>query len=949
MGEFDIIQTERPDGSPTVAHPYSEFIHKVQKPARYLGGELYQVAKDHNAVEVTICLAFPDLYDLGMSHLGTKILYKVLNDRETIACERAFAPWHDMEKELRDRDMPVYSLETVTPLSDFDVLGFSLQYEMTFTNVLTLLNLSGLALRAADRTDDDPLVLGGGPVATHPESVAPFFDAFLIGDAEERLPELLLEYKRARTRGASKREALIAIAETGGVYAPALYTRSLDERSGLMVIDRPIDPRVPPIVERALVEDINDYPFPDASPVAAAEAIFDRLSIEIARGCTEGCRFCQAGMIYRPVRERDPNDIVNTIVDAIEKGGYDEASLTALSTADYSCVDPLIRKVMAELRKRNVSLGVSSLRAYGLNEGLLDEIRSVRATGLTFAPEAGTQRMRDLVNKNVSEEDISASAHRIFRRGWDRMKLYFMIGLPLEEDFDVLGTVETGARMKSIGRQYVGKRAQVNVSVSSHVPKPHTPFQWAAMDSVDEIRRKQTLLRERGRDLRVPVKYHDFRVSYLEGIMARGDVRVADVVEIAWRNGARFDGWDESLKYDVWMEALSTAEDVDPQRYLGTLPIDGRLPWDHIDVGLADGFLASEWKRASKYKLSPPCGKPQGELVHHTNLEAAEEDQRKLICYHCGVACDMKQMRVERKDYLLSLGALLPPPPAAEPEAPLQSKGRRAPPVREGQAQPEDMIRYRLQYSRDGLIRLQGHSDMLRILPRVFRRAQLPIGYSWGFHPKPILSYTPALPLGTFSVGEILDVSLTSPIPVEEVLERVNAAADPGLHFSAGRVLHTSEKHVGTKLAFADYLVAIPDVSMSDVAKVARTTMAASEVLIEITRKKGTKTVNVRPSISIARMASKNLWPKQLGSVPEAPLMHFRIAQNVPAARPRELIEHLFDIKEHTGAIVRLAFWRQDSDQQIRSPMDIPPRILELAESETVSVAMDEELSGARV
>jgi radical SAM family uncharacterized protein/radical SAM-linked protein len=907
-------------------HPYSSFIHKVQKPARYLGGELYQVQKDHSEVDVTICLAFPDLYDLGMSHLGTKILYKVLNDNPRIACERAFAPWADMESELRARNLPVYSLESAVPLANFDVLGFSLQYEMTFTNVLTLLDLAGLELRAKNRSDDAPLILGGGPVATHPEAVSPFFDAFLIGDAEERLPEALLEYKRFRNAGANKQEALIQMAQNGGIYAPSLYTRALDTRSGLIVVDKPIDPRVPEVVERAFVEDINDYPFPDESPVAAAEAIFDRLSIEIARGCTEGCRFCQAGMIYRPVRERDPNEIVRTIVDAIEKGGYDEASLTALSTADYSCVDPLIRKVMKELRQRNVSLGVSSLRAYGLNEGLLDEIRSVRATGLTFAPEAGTQRMRDLVNKNVSEEDISASAHRIFRRGWDRMKLYFMIGLPLEEDIDVLGTVETGARMRSIGRQYVGKRAQVNVSVSSHVPKPHTPFQWAPMDNVEEIRRKQQLLRDRGRDLRVSVKYHDVRVSYLEGIMARGDVRVADVIELAWKNGCRFDGWDEGLRYDTWLDALASCEEVNPQLYLGTLPIDGRLPWDHIDVGLDDGFLAAEWKRASKYRLSPPCGKPKGELVHHTNLSDAATDERKLVCYHCGVACDLENMRVERQAFLESLGALNPPPPAAEPETQPQAKGRRAPPVREGQAKPEDMIRYRLQYSRTGLIRLQGHSDMLRILPRVFRRAQLPVGYSWGFHPKPLLSFTPALPLGTYSVGEALDISLTEPVPVDELIERVNAAADPGLHFSAGRVLHDKEKHVGTKLVSADYLIALQDVEPAEVANVARQTMMAKELVMEITRKKGTKKVNVRPSIEIARLADSSIWPKQIGILPDAPLLHLRLKLNMPAARPEELVKHLFGLEDKETPIVRLGFWREDKDGRTRSPLDSPPQ-----------------------
>jgi radical SAM family uncharacterized protein len=391
-------------------HPYASFVGRVDKPARYLGGEYQSVQKDWQAAGVRVALAFPDVYDIGMSHLGTKILYSLLNKDDAILCERAFTPWVDMERELRARSLPLLTLESARSLREFDVVGISLQFELTYTNVLTLLDLGGVPLRAVDRGEDDPIVMGGGPTATHPEPVAPFFDAFLIGEAEEVLPETLRLLGQWRRQGVPRRERLLRLAERPGFYVPSLYTTTVDTRSDLEVIDGVVDERVPRKVKRVWVEDINRFPFPSDAPVPYAEAVFDRVSVEIARGCTEGCRFCQAGMIYRPVRERDPESIVKSVVDGVKNGGYDETSLTALSTADVSCITPLVKKVMGELKQQQVSLSISSLRAYGLNEELLDEISSVRATGLTFAPEAGTQRMRDVINKNVTEEHITASA-----------------------------------------------------------------------------------------------------------------------------------------------------------------------------------------------------------------------------------------------------------------------------------------------------------------------------------------------------------------------------------------------------------------------------------------------------------------------------------------------------------------------------------------------------------
>ena len=581
-------------------HVYADFIDQVLKPARYLGGEYLSVTKDPATVAARICLAFPDVYDIGMSHLGTKILYSLLNADPRIGCERAFTPWTDREAELRARGLPLCALESQDPLSAFDVVGISLQYELTFTNVLTLLDLGGLALRSIDRAADAPLVLAGGPVATHPEPLAPFFDAAFIGEAEEELAELVVAWAalrrelRAGTR--TRLDALAELAARFPIYVPALYGTEIDEQTGMIVVGAPLDPRAPARIRRAMVRDLDAYPFPTDYPVPYAEAVFERASVEIARGCTEGCRFCQAGMIYRPVRERSPASIIASVLGGVDKAGYEETGLTCLSTADFSSISPLVTQLAGALRERGVSMSVASLRAYGLPDEILDELAQTRISGLTFAPEAGTQRMRDVVNKNITEAHIEDSTRKVFERGWHRVKLYFMIGLPTEEDDDVRGIVETGQRMLRIARPLAGHRAaEVTVSVSSHVPKPHTPLQWCAQDSFDEIRRKQILLRHTVRDRQLRLKYHHGGVSWIEGILSRGDRRLADVIEDAWKRGARFDGWEEIFDEARWQSVIAD-HGIDVDAYLGPRPITARLPWDHIDVGLEDGFLLAEYR-----------------------------------------------------------------------------------------------------------------------------------------------------------------------------------------------------------------------------------------------------------------------------------------------------------------------------------------------------------------
>jgi radical SAM family uncharacterized protein/radical SAM-linked protein len=820
-------------------HPYADFLARVQKPSRYVGGEHGELRKDWNAVDCRMCLAFPDAYEVGMSHLGYKILYSILNAAPDLLAERAYAPWLDMESELRARGLPLCSLESWRPLHQFDVVGFSLQFELTYTNVLQMLELGGIPLRSRDRGPNDPLVLAGGPSATHPEPLAPFFDAVLIGDGEERTPEIMRLW--AASRDLPREDRLRKLAQLTGVYVPSLYETERDPDTGMLFVARARYPEAPLPIARAHVADISRYPFPKDGPTASTETVFDRVSVEIARGCTEGCRFCQAGMIYRPVREREPSDILDVVRSAVRDGGYDGVSLTSLSTADYSAIAPLVQAVTDELEPLHAKLAVSSLRAYGLEEPVLDDLVRAGTKGLTFAPEAGSQRMRDVVNKNVTEEQLLETARRVFSRGFPKMKLYFMLGLPTEEDSDVLGIVQTGARALDVGKRLGKRHVRVTCSVSNHVPKPHTPFQWCAMDSHQEVLRKQALLKDEARRTSVDLKMHDSRGSFIEGVLARGDRSLADAVEHAYRNGARFDSWEEQLKLDVWHAAFAETG-VEPARFLGTIPTSARLPWEHIDVGLEPGFLAREYRKALRNRLSPPCGKAVGMFVHATHLAAHVADRRKLVCYDCGVACDMDAMRDKRAEFLITLGALTPRidsrstapdgtegaerpsreggPPTASSFDPPSREGRvtrpkrSAPPVRADQGAA---LRLRLGYEKLGRAAFASHLDLVRLLPRLFRRLSLPLYYSLGFNQKPVMSFGPALSLGVLSLGEYVDLKLAaSAESISDALpELLSESSIDGVRFFGARVLGPEDPKLGRLIDQATYVAALPRSALS--------------------------------------------------------------------------------------------------------------------------------------
>ena len=920
-------------------HPYAAFIHKIHKPVRYLGGEHGAVAKPWDSAVARVALAFPDLYDIGMSHLGFKILYGIFNAHPRTAAERAYAPWTDMESELRARDLPLVSLETARPLCDFDVVGFSLQFELTFSNILLMLDLGRIPLRAVDRGEEHPLVIAGGPTATHPEPVAPFFDAIVIGDGEESAVQLTLMWKALKDAGVPRAQRLRSLATIPGVYVPSLYETELDAGSDRHVVRAPSDPALPFPVRRAFIDDINKYPFPHDGPVSATETVFDRISVEIARGCTEGCRFCQAGMIYRPVRERSPESVVDTIVRAVKEGGYDEASLTSLSTADYSCIAPLVKRVMEKLKGEKVSLSVSSLRAYGLGEELLDEIQSVRATGLTFAPEAGSQRMRDVVNKNVTEEQLMETAERVFSRGWSKMKLYFMIGLPTEEDEDVVGIVETGKKALVIGRKAQrGGGPTVTVSVSTHVPKPHTPFQWCAMDTLDEIRRKQHMLKDTARRLRVDLKVHESRGSTLEGALARGDRRLADVIERAYRQGARFDSWEERLNWDAWSEAFAHHA-VNMSAMLGTLPVTARLPWDHLDVGLEDGFLLREYRKALQSRLSPPCGKAVGQFIHHTNLESHQADARKLVCYDCGVACDLTAMRQERTEYLVQLGARHRPVEKEHPVVMTPEQRRPRASFDQGTGR-----RVRLSFRRVGRAAFASHLDLVRLVPRVFRRAEISMFYSQGFHPKPDMTFGPALALGISTLDEYVDVKLSADVDCEALPARLQPGAPDGLTFVAAIPLGDRDPTLNKVIDGTRYVAAVPwswlrEQGLDDVAAVqARVDARRAEPMVAVRKVEGIgKKVDVGALLLDATVDAGHDAMAAAGYAGALLPVTFltRVTPN-GAAKPAEVLDGLLGVEEVPARFIRVAQGRLDEHNTLRPPLDLdahrkPPRVREVA------------------
>ncbi len=589
-----------------------DILIKVQKPARYVGGELNAVTKELSEVDVRFALCFPDMYDIAMSHLGMKLLYHLLNERKGTWCERVFAPWPDLEDLMRAHHLPLFGLESQEPIRRFDIVGFSLQYEMSYTNVLNMLDLAGIPLFAADRGEGDPFVLAGGPAANNTEPLADYFDFYNLGEGEEMLPEIVEAYAVWKREGAPRDEFLRRVARIDGVYVPSFYnvTYHSDGTVRSFAPKPEFQDVAPAVIRKRVVQDFDRTYFPDKLVVPSVGVVHDRIMLEIFRGCSRGCRFCQAGFIYRPVRERSVDTLTELAEKLVDSTGYEEISLLSLSTSDYSCLPELADRLLAMAEPRQVNLALPSLRVDSFSLGLAERVSRVRKSGLTFAPEAGSQRLRNIINKGVTEEDLLHSAELAFRSGWNNIKLYFMLGLPMETDEDVLGIADLAHKvLRLYDSVHAGKKARrpdITVSVSTFVPKPFTPFQWCGQIDGAEIRRRQELLKK-ALNRRIGFSWHDPETSLLEAALSRGDRRIGQVLYRVWKAGARFDAWTEYLHYERWMEAFRSCG-LQPEFYnLRERTQDEILPWDHVDVGVRKTFLQAEYKKAKDGILTPNC------------------------------------------------------------------------------------------------------------------------------------------------------------------------------------------------------------------------------------------------------------------------------------------------------------------------------------------------------
>ena len=592
----------------------------VEKPARYTGGELNSVCKTLNDDMVRFAFCFADLYEIGMSHLGMKILYSLLNEREDVWCERVFAPWIDMEEQMRKNNIPLYALESMDPISDFDFVGFTLQYEMCYTNILNMLDLANIPLLSSQRKEGMPFVCVGGPCAYSAEALADFVDFYILGEGEEVNLEIIDAYKEWKKEKGTREDFLKKIAKIEGVYVPSFYDISYNADGTINKIEPKYD-FVPKKVKKRIIANLDKVYYPEKIVVPFIEIVHDRIMLEVFRGCIRGCRFCQAGMIYRPVREKKAGTLIESAQKLIDSTGYEEISLSSLSTSDYTCLREFTDGLLEITEKENISLSLPSLRLDSFSMELMEKVQKVRKSSLTFAPEAGTQRMRDVINKNITEENLLSSAKMAFEGGYSSIKLYFMIGLPFEEIEDVCGIADLS---KKVVYQYLSvpkeKRApglRITTSVASFVPKAFTPFQWAKQDDNETLRKKQLALKEAMNDKRVKYNYHEAPVSVLEGVFARGDRNLSKVLLEAHRLGIKFDGWSDQFSMEKWEEAFKNCG-IEKEFYTRQRSFEEILPWDMIDVGVTKEFLISEAKKAQMAVTTPNC---------------------REKCSNCGAAC----------------------------------------------------------------------------------------------------------------------------------------------------------------------------------------------------------------------------------------------------------------------------------------------------------------------